>query len=111
MDDKSLNLYNAITVVLILAIVALFWFCKPYQLAWSLILAILLVIMAVFVNVRKKWPWEGVTILDLVVALVAFCIVGYGWFFIPEQFTWMIIAMILFVLLVELAVRQKWIRG
>jgi hypothetical protein len=102
MDDKQIKIYNAITAAIILVAIFLFWFFLPQQLMWAVILAILLIILAVLVNAGKKLPWQGLGTDEVVLVIIAMIILGFAWFYMPEQFTWAVFDVVVLVLLAEL---------
>jgi asparagine N-glycosylation enzyme membrane subunit Stt3 len=110
MDNNWIKTYNTITAAVILVVIFLFWFFVQDQFIWAVILAIFLIILAILVNARKKLPWQGLNTDDVVLSVISMVILGYAWFYMPEQFTWAIFDVVVLVLLAELFVHWRKLR-
>ena len=101
MDKRALMIYNMITVLIIIAVGLVFWLMAPEQLMWAVILAVLLLTLALWVNGRKMWPWEGLNGYDVAFAAAMLLIVGFSWLFMRNLCMWWVLVVLVYMVLSE----------
>jgi len=104
-------IFNAGMVIAIVAIILLSWFYLREQFMWGIILVVLLLLFAGYVNAMRKAPWRGTGVPDAAVAVLAVLVLGFAWFYMREQFCWAGNFVILLVILVQLMKVISWLKG
>jgi len=105
MDKRALMIYNGITVLIVLSVGLVCWFRTPEHLMWAIILAVLLLALALWVNGRKMWPWEGLNAYDAAYAAATLLIIGFSLFFMRSQCLWWVLVVL--VIMVLSGLRKK----
>jgi hypothetical protein len=88
MNKQTLNIFNAAVVILVLVLASLAWFYMREQFMWSVLLIVLIILFAGYVNVVGRVPWKGLTPVDAGIAVAALLVLAFVWFYLREQFCW-----------------------
>ena len=111
MNERFLMIFNAGIVIAIVTFILFSWFYLREQFMWGIILVVLLLLFAGYVNAMRKAPWRSTRVQDAAVAILACLVLGFTWFYMREQFCLAGNFVIFLVILVELLKVISWLKG
>ncbi len=127
LKDQSMNIFNGIAIITILLVAVVAWIYMREQFMWAILLIMLLLLLVVYLNIRKRLiqyiedrkkslnrpvDIKAEQRLNIVngIAIIAIILVGVvTWFCLNEQLMWGIILIILILLLVGIINVRKLI--
>jgi predicted membrane protein len=105
MDKRTLNVFNAAILVIIVAAALLSWFYMRDQFVWGIILIFLILLVTVLVNLAGR----GMSNVDAWLAIAAFIILGFSWFYMRDQFCLAGYFVVLLLAVAEYLKLKKWL--
>jgi cell division protein FtsW (lipid II flippase) len=106
MDRRTLNIFNAAILIIIVAAALLSWFYMRDQFVWGIILIFLVLLVTVLVNLAGR----GLSNADAWLAIAAFIVLGFSWFYLRDQFCLAGFFVVLLLAVSEYLKLKKWLK-
>ena len=110
MDKRLLTAFNIGMFIIAFLVLSLTWFFMRDQFMWGILLVFLLLLFTGFVNIMRVFPWQTMSAYDVIVAVIAFLVLLFTWFYMREQFCWAGNFILILLFIVEYLKLKKWLK-